>query len=454
MVTRKEASEIALKMMGGEKQESEEEPKKEITQDEIIEAQEVLKIMYHEIIRVLKEYLVMNEEQYKLIAIWLLGTYSHEYFNTYPFLFFNAMRGSGKTRALKLLSALGKGGDGSVLNNLTEAVLFRIPRGQTTCIDEVEQIGNKEKQALRELLNAAYKKGMKVKRMKKVKTAGQELQVAEEFEPYFPIAMANISGMGEVLADRAVTLILEKSDVSHITKKAEDFDKNTRIRWIKLTLEQLSGVVALLEQKKYIEKWNFWLNSTYKCYISTYTTNTTNAINTTKTLYPKLSKYYEMTKNEELVIDNGEEEFFKRLDKSGITGRNFELFMPLLVLSRFLGDDVYEEIFKVVENQVHQKREDEYSESIDVSMYSFVASKEHSGNEFLTIKELTREFRAYAGEEDNLEDKWLNEKWFSRALKRLNLILDKRRVSGCSEVRLNYQKAIDKMRLFRPSGVL
>lgn len=229
---------------------------------------------YDKIIELEKTYMDMPEEHYHVIATWIIGTYFHESFPAYPYLFFNAMRGSGKTRTLKFISSLGSKGDGSVQNNLTEAVIFRIPRGTTTCIDEVEQIGSKEKQTLRELLNSAYKKGMKVKRMKKVKTQKGEQQVVESFEPYYPISMANIWGMDEVLGDRSITLILEKSDNDIITSMYEDFDSD-EFKQIKRTLEIFSVVSDVDVAKKTYREWNNWLRSIYTTTLTTLPTLTT-----------------------------------------------------------------------------------------------------------------------------------------------------------------------------------
>ena len=166
---------------------------------------------YEFIIKTLKEYVLLREEYYNLLAIWIIGAVNIKNFNTYPYLFINAMKGSGKTRLLKLVTKL-SGGD--VLNSLTEAVLFRTegPLG----IDEFEGVNKKGGENLRELLNSAYKKGIKVKRMKKVKTITGEEQQVEEFDVYRPIAMANIWGMEEVLSDRSITLILERSAKSNV----------------------------------------------------------------------------------------------------------------------------------------------------------------------------------------------------------------------------------------------
>ena len=421
-----------------------------LNEEEITQGKQVLELMYKEIILLLKNYLVMEEQQYKIIALWILGTYAHEYFNTYPLLFFNAMRGSGKTRTLRLISALSCGGDGSVQNNLTEAVLFRIPRGKTTCIDEVEQIGSKEKATLRELLNAAYKKGMKVCRMKKTKQKNEEgrleeVHIAEEFEPYFPIALANINGLDEVLADRAITLTLEKSDDPEKTKKVEDFEKNIQIQWIKTSLHRFGVVVQLVQSKKYYEKWNFWLKSKYNYTNYTHYIHYTNNTNYTNNLI--IQDYIKAITSQTCDVDSETDAFFSRLDDAKISGRNFELFSPLLILANFIDPILFEDILGVVKEMVEEKKSIEL-ESKDVSLYDFVYNQENVLNgEFISIKEATRQFRIYVNEDES-EDKWLNEKWMGKALKRLNLVLDKRRMRSGMEVRFNYQKAREKLKIF------
>ncbi|GAF97267.1 unnamed protein product, partial [marine sediment metagenome] len=54
------------------------------------ETKEKLLECYENIIKVLKHYLDMNEDYYSLISIWIIGTYFHKDFNSYPYLYFNA----------------------------------------------------------------------------------------------------------------------------------------------------------------------------------------------------------------------------------------------------------------------------------------------------------------------------------------------------------------------------
>ena len=197
----------------------------ESKREEVIE---MLKEQYENIKTILKTYIDLKPEYYSIIALWIIGTYLHDEFESFPYLFFNAMRGSGKSRTLRLVCHLAK--DGNVMASPTEAVLFRLTG--TIGIDEFEGVGSKDRNALRELLNAGYKKGLKILRMKKKKTIDGEEQCVEEFEAYRPIVMSNIWGMEEVLADRCISLVLEKSDNKNITRMIENFSNNDKINKI------------------------------------------------------------------------------------------------------------------------------------------------------------------------------------------------------------------------------
>ena len=100
---------------------------------------EDLATAYKNIVDILKEYLDIKKEYYNIIALWIIGTYFHDKFPSYPYLFFNAMKGSGKSRTINLITCLSKGGE--MLNSLTEAVLFRT-KG-TLAIDECEGVSRK-----------------------------------------------------------------------------------------------------------------------------------------------------------------------------------------------------------------------------------------------------------------------------------------------------------------------
>lgn len=394
---------------------------KEESEQERLRNEVILKIResYEDIIEILKRYIDLKEEYYHVITLWIIGTYIHNQFDSYPYLFFNAMRGSGKSRTLRLICSLSN--NGNVMTSPTEAVLFR-SKG-TLGIDEFEGVAKKEQATIRELLNGAYKKGIKIFRMKKKKVLGNEEQVVEEFEPYRPIVMANIYGMDEVLGDRCLTLILEKSNNPIKTRLVEDFENNETIQKVRKNLIQCSLCSVVMEKNIYKE-WNNYIIDKYKTTLTTY--NTYNTLTTQTTQNIRL------------------DEIFNKIHDTEIIGRNLELFLPLFFLGNLISKESFDNILSIAKDITKEKRHDEEIESIDVMVYDFVSRKDE-GLIFCSVNELVNEFREFSNE----TYEWLNAKWFGRALKRLNLVLEKKRVGHGIEVILNVIKAKEKFKIFK-----
>ena len=316
---------------------------------------------------------------------------------------------------------------------MREAVLFRMGK-RTLCIDEFEQVASKEAIALREILNASYKKGITIARMKKVK----EDYVLDEFEPYKPICMANIWGMEEVLGDRCVTMILEKSSDPRRIRLNEDFEKHLIVSVCKKNVSLCQVYLCSFFAKMgVLRKWNKYINSRYG-YTPTYTTLTTNTTLTT------LQNEQQFT--EDKLQDLKLLSMFNKIHDTGIDGRNLELMMPFFLISDFLSEDIFDKILKIAKNMTKERKQSEMTESRDVMLIDFVSKSSQS--DYTTIRKLTMDFRNFIGNEEN-EDKWINPKWVGRGLKRLNLVIDKRRMSGGVEVILNSNKALQQMKMFK-----
>lgn len=376
--------------------------------------------IYNGMKEILKEYCDLNEEYYGIISLWAIGTYFHKNFPSYPYLFLNATKGGGKSRTMGLIIALTKG---SMLNSLTEAVLFRT-KG-TLGIDEFEGLERKEMAALRELLNSAYKKGVTVKRMKKAKTPEGEQQVVEEFEVYRPIVMANIRGMESVLGDRCIPLTLEKSDNKSITQLIEIYREDPKLIGLLQEMEvivknnkcRLCSVVTLGNDYK---RWNDLVR-----YNDTYDTNNTNNTNDTNNTNPLIP--------------------FETIKKTGISGRDLELCFPLFLVAAEVSPEVLKETTLVLQEMMVAKREEEFSENYDIALIDFV-SQMVDVEYFKTINQISNDFKSFT----SCGDEWLNSKWMGRALKRLNLIKQKRRVGNRgNEVILDVIKAQEKIKMFK-----
>lgn len=400
--------------------------------------------VYQDIRQFLSNYVDMREQDYDLITLWIIGTYIHDEFETFPYLFINAMRGSGKSRLLKIIKELSK--DGVLNTSMRESVLFRMGK-KTLCIDEFEGVGGKDAQALREVLNASYKKGMQISRMKKVRSALGEGYEQEDFEPYKPIAMANIWGMEEVLGDRCVTIILEKSGDNRRTRLSEDFSDNPVISCIKA---QLNGLLVYMCSYFGVEgiwnRWNNYINDRYNYTTTYYTYNTY----TTQTTHTKLTTKAQTTENK---LHNLEIlEMFNKIHDTNINGRNLELMMPFILISKMISSEVFERVLQIATDTTKERKENEMTESKDVILIDYI-SKFTFAKEFITIKKITTDFRAYVGDDEG-DEKWINARWVGRALKRLSLIKEKRRVSQGIEVIPDVLKAEEKIKIFKEKEVV
>jgi len=402
----------------------------EITEEK---AKKEIKVCFEAIRILIMKYLDIDEKYIDIIALWAIGTYFHKEFESYPFLFINAMRGSGKTRLLKLLESLVK--DGKITNNLSEAVLFRTAERNTLLIDEFESINSKDKTALKELLQSGYKKGSKVERMKKNYSKEGEQMIVEKFNVYTPVVMANIKGIDDTLGDRCITILLEKSVDKSRTKLIEDFSKSSYIHQLKTILQRISVCSVGVYPIKNMYIWNTYIYTTY-----------TNTLTTLPTLYTQK----ENENDGKSVIDSETLELFRKIDGAGVDGRNLELFFPLFVIAEIIGKEILDRVLEVAKDIVGERRKDEFAQSLDVSVIDFVSKKE-SSIKYHSIKELATEFKLFVDVDAN--DDELNNKWMGNALRRLNLVTDKRRVSKGMEVILNVSKAVEKIKIFKEPEV-
>ncbi|MEI6849706.1 MAG: hypothetical protein WCK29_01580 [archaeon] len=380
---------------------------------------------YDNIITYLKQWVDIPEDQMKVIAIWIIGTYFHKQFSTFPYLFFNAMRGSGKTRLLTIISWLQNKGNGQVLNNPSEPVLFRTAEERGIILDEFESQKSKDKQTLREYMNACYKKGGMVYRMEKQKIDNKEQQVAKGYPLYTPVAMANINGIESVLSDRSITLILEKSSNPYLVKKIESFDNDIKIKEIKDSLMRTSCIVcSVYPLKNTIEGWNSFVESRYSTSI-----HTIHTIHNSTTLHI--------------------EDIYKKIDSTGIFGRNLELFFPLMLVAEMIGATVFDEIVQIVSKMNVVKKEDEFTESKDVSLIEFIANRVENRFEPILMHELFNEYQMFAGVDKNDKLNETNITWFGLALKRLSLVTWRKRVNKGVMILLNVDHAKEKLKIFK-----
>jgi hypothetical protein len=378
----------------------EERDKEDKEKEEIIEA-------FRNIKEVLELYCDWKKDYYVIVTTWIIGTYFHEHLLTYPYLYFNASKESGKSRAVRLITHISK--EGEMVNSLTEAVLFRT-KG-TIGIDEFEKASRKGNENLLELLNSAYKRGVKIKRMKRVKTPTGEDMVVESFDVFRPIVLANIWGMDSVLEDRVLPLYLEKTTQKKVSNLLEIWENDTRIIRSKAILTQKCSLCNVVTFQKVYVDWNEYTITNYS------TTGTNNYI---------------------------KQHLFEKIRNSGLSGRMLELSFPLILVADMISEKVTDELINSLREIHIEKNQEAFLENKDVLLIDMISQKKDAV-EYTSIKYLAEEFRQFL----QSTEEWINEKWVGRAVKRLMLAKEKKRTERGVEVILDIEKARDKIRMFK-----
>ncbi len=385
---------------------------------------------YETVKAVLREWIDMEERYYKMLGLWIIGTYFMDCFESYAYIFINATKRSGKSRLLKLLGHIC---NGIHTTSLTEAVLFRLPSQKNVglFIDEAERLGSKEKSALRELLNTAYKRGIKIYRSRKMTKT--ERFTIDEFEIFVPVGIANISGLDDVLEDRCLTIVLERSYNPEIVNKPEIFNLDEKIWFFKVCMARLSGesdeMTEVMIKRTY--------NSIARSFIKP-----TNITPLESFVIPSFTSFTSLSSlDNSFEEENTIKEVIDMIKTSGILGRDMELYLPLFSLASTISFTTFKENLEIGKGMVREKYVQDITEDRNIEVLVFLAkylSDKEDG--FHLQKHLARLFR------EETESEWINSKVFGGYLKTLKIVIEKRKVSKGVEVRLNRDKILQSVK--------
>ncbi|MBU0959373.1 MAG: DUF3631 domain-containing protein [Nanoarchaeota archaeon] len=145
---------------------------------------------------------VKDKRIYDLATCWVIGTYCYELFETYGYLYFRAMRDSGKSKFKKILRLIGF--NGQEASSITEASFFRTIENTKglLCLDEYEKMDSDRKKATDLLLNAGIEQGASVKRY------DVDLKMNLDFGVYCPKIICNITGLNPTTMSRCIVVNL------------------------------------------------------------------------------------------------------------------------------------------------------------------------------------------------------------------------------------------------------
>lgn len=180
-------------------------------------------LLFTRIISFLKKFIVVSDNFYYVLVLYILMTYIYVLFQVIPYLWLNGERGTGKSTIMKLLNKLCF--NPLYCSNITSANIFRQidNDGSTIIIDEFEKMYGEDKQEIIKLLNQGFNKDAVVSRC-----VGQNNQV-KKFRSFSPKIMGGISNIDDVLFERCIKYTTEKVKGAKITRFRETKEQKEEI---------------------------------------------------------------------------------------------------------------------------------------------------------------------------------------------------------------------------------
>jgi hypothetical protein len=156
----------------------------------------------------IRRFVVLSDAQADAATLWVAHTHAIEAFSCTPYLAITSgEKRSGKTRLLEVLELLVR--EPLQTANISDAALFRIvgEKAPTLLLDEVDAIfKSREREELRGMLNAGYRRGAVVHRM-----GGTNNRTLETFPVFCPKAFAGIgSCLPDTIGDRSLPIRLQR----------------------------------------------------------------------------------------------------------------------------------------------------------------------------------------------------------------------------------------------------
>jgi len=256
-----------------------------------------------------------NSKEYSVVVAWALGTYVYNVFDAYPRLVFYGPKQSGKSKMLTFLSKVCCNSQYTIIPST--AAMFRIIQKwkPTLLLDEFNLYKSNENREVVAILRQGYKKGGQVPRCEKLRIRSEdgsrELQEVVFYDVYCPISFCGLTINDDQLLDRSIAINLIRSNKLTIINSDIDsawFDKEKIITWngIKQTIEKVMNEDEIKKTYKEIQD----------CIIP-------------------------------------------------ISGRDRELWMPLLTVAKFIGGDehnvFWDEVVDYMQSYLKQKQEEDIS---------------------------------------------------------------------------------------------
>ncbi|MHA1853763.1 MAG: hypothetical protein ACTSUF_09705 [Candidatus Heimdallarchaeaceae archaeon] len=289
-----------------------------------------------------------------ITALWIIGTYFHRLFSAYPYLYLTGVKRSGKTTLLKLISYLAF--NPMLCGSLTTSSMFRFIDGAspTLLIDDQDWLAayKQDRGELVDLLKNGYKQGDYVLRSERPTQKEKFRPVM--FDTYCPKAISNIKGMDDILEERCITIIMERTLSKEYSDRVANMD--------------------------YDPDWQDIVDGLYVMLFCN---------------YKEIQELYSTLEN-----------------TTSLLNRDWELWKPLLTIALFIDEDLYKKMVDIAIKESEAKEIESLSEpeiNLLDSLKELVQEKR-----YYKVKEIKEKML----EKYEEQPKFLNNWWIGRCMKR------------------------------------
>jgi hypothetical protein len=163
--------------------------------------------LWSEVKRFIYEHMDVSEG-YDVLTAWVLMSWVPERWKAVPYLFFFGPKGSGKSRALEILGAIGF--RPFLTGSASLAAIFRLIQmwHVTLFLDETEIYMKKDYRDVQNLLNTGYRRGWPTVRVEEDRE-GERIPV--QFDTFGPKALAGTKELLDTLKSRCVVFGMSKA---------------------------------------------------------------------------------------------------------------------------------------------------------------------------------------------------------------------------------------------------
>lgn len=162
----------------------------------------------------IRRYVYMTDAQYVALTMWVAHTYAIDAADCTPYIHISSEGPrAGKTRSLEVLELVVRNPLRTA--DITEAAMFHLlsHKTMTLLLDEIDTVfgGGKKREGLRALLNASYRRGTLVRRVR----GG----TVESYEVFGPKIIAGIGNIPDTIADRSIPIKMERKREHHVVER-------------------------------------------------------------------------------------------------------------------------------------------------------------------------------------------------------------------------------------------